>query len=519
MRHKLLFFSVLLELVLCGGAAIAWGGHTDAAHAASPTPTVITTVPVGSRPVDESDSLPRAVALTTTATANALLPSGGPTTLVKASVFAKKTSTGSQAVTGVGFKPKLLILFGVAKTSDGITGGFQYGFGASDGSTSEAIGGWSWDARGGSGSDTDRRDASKAITFVTTVGGIVAEAGLTSFDTDGFTLNWTTNNVAAWVIYYLAIGGGAEYQVRNFTATAGQNSYTHVGFKPDLLLLFGAPSAFGPLESSFGFADGNGNQFAMSGASQNSGTNPTNTARYQRTDKCFASLDPVSTIHVEAEASLVSMDSLGFTLNWTGSSQTIVSVAIRGISAKVGSISPGWPGGDIATTGAGFQPKGALFAGFNSTTSTSVVANNRITLGVADTDRNQGSIWVGDRDNVSADTQTDQATCDHKCYIYTDAGVPAANGAVLKSWDSDGFTLTWDYSAVMGEEVGYLLIGDYPSGTVAPVGGIAEPPEATLGGASGNAVPLPMVAGLLGVAGAMLAGALGAWRVYSVRRR
>lgn len=530
MRHKLLLFSVLLRLVLCGGAAIAWSGHTDAAHAASPTPTVIATVPVGSRPVDESDSWPRAVALTETATASTLLPSGGPTTLVKTGVFAKRSGTGSQSVTGVGFRPKLLILFGAKRTGDGFEGEGEFAFGATDGATGYSIGSHlrANDYPPYTGCDTDRAQRPKAITYVQTIGAIQAEADLASFDADGFTLNWTTNDASNWDVHYLAIAGDhivsniAQFDTLN--NSSGNKSYTHVGFKPDLLLLFGTPSSHGDEIVALGFVDSLGTQFALSGASHNSGANPSNTARYQRTDKCFAALEPhANPLHVESEAEFVSMDPSGFTLNWTtpaGASQSIISVAIKGVQAKVGALTSPSSSGDQAITGAGFLPQGALFVGFNKAASVSVEDGNRLTVGVADNLCGVGSVWYGDTDNESW-YHADMATYDHFCYLSADVYQPTAplSSAIVKSWDADGFSLSWTIGSDSLQQVGYLLIGDYPSGPVAPVGGIAEPPEATLGGASGNAVPLPMVAGLLGVAGAMLAGALGAWRVYSVRRR
>jgi hypothetical protein len=378
------------------------------------------------------------------------------------------------------------------------------------------------------GADTDRAQRPKAITYVQTIGAITAEADLTSFDADGFTLNWTTNNTVGWDIHYLAIAGDnvvcdvAEFDALN--NSPGNKSYTHVGFKPELLLLFGTPSWHGDEIIGFGFVDADGNQFAMSGASHNTGLTPSNTARYQRTDKCFAALEPNAVpLHVESEAQLVSMDTLGFTLDWTtaaGESQTIISVAIKGVQAKVGALTSPASSGDQAITGVGFSPRGALLAGFNKAASASVEDSNRLSMGVADTNRDVGSIWGGDTDNEEY-YQADQATYDHFCYFSSDAYQPTAprSSAIVKSWDADGFSLSWTIGSDSLQQVGYLLIGDYPSGPVAPVGGIAEPPEATLGGASGDSVPLPMVAGLLGVAGAMLAGALGAWRAYSVRRR
>jgi hypothetical protein len=401
-------------------------------------------------------------------------------THIKAGSFAKRTSAGHQAVNGLGFRPKLLILFGVANTSDGFAPGYQYGFGASDGTNSHSVAGWSWDARGSLGSDTDRRQAPKAITFVGTVASVEAEADLISFDNDGFTLDWTTNNSKAWIIHYLAIGGHSiEARVSSFGAlndSPGVRSYDHVGFRPDLLLLFGAPSRWGPLVSSLGFVDSDGNQFAMGLASRNSGATPTDTARYQRRDRCFVSLDPQG-IHVESEAVFVSMDALGFTLDWTTAAvfpQALVSVAIGGISARVGAITEETTSGDVAYTGVGFQPRGALFAGYNRMASTEIEDHNRFALGVAGHEGNGASIWVGDTDNVFADTVTDQGTSGSACYFSADKGSPtsAEMSAQLKSWNADGFTLAWSGSSLTRGQIGYFVLGEPLLAD--PVGGIAE---------------------------------------------
>lgn len=414
-------------------------------------------------------------------------------TRVKTGVFAKRTSTGSQQITGIGFKPKLLLLYGVAKTADGFTDGFRFGFGASymNGETpvDKAIAGWSADARSTYGSDTDKYVADKAIAFFTVAypGGTPTakydEADLTTLDDDGFTLNWTTvDNAVAWVIHYVAIAGDdVECQVAAFDALntiTGEKTYTHVNFKPELLLLFSAPNPqYGGFQNhAFGFADGDLNQFAMCGASEDSGQNPTNTARYQRTTKCFASLHSTwieAPDHVESEASLVSMEDTGFKLNWSTAAaytQTLISVAIRGIQAKVGAFNAPGDAADHSYTGVGFKPRGALFAGFNKAASTSIEAHNRFSIGAADTPRSVGAIYLGDTDNISDDTHTNQATDDGYCYLDADYDDPAAAKAtaLVKTWDADGFTLTWGgIYPYPTPQVGYLLLGDYaPAGDI-----------------------------------------------------
>ena len=55
---------------------------------------------------------------------------------------------------------------------------------------------------------TSRRLANKALTIVDYSQGTVAEADLSSWNSTGFTLNWTTNTASTGhVVHYLAIGG------------------------------------------------------------------------------------------------------------------------------------------------------------------------------------------------------------------------------------------------------------------------------------------------------------------------
>jgi hypothetical protein len=226
-------------------------------------------------------------------------------------------------------------------------------------------------------------------------------------------------------------------------------------------------------------------------------------------------------MHLESEASFVSMDDTGFTLNWTTAavlSQTLFSVAIRGVEAKVGSITEEMYGGDKAYTGAGFCPRGALFAGFNLPASTTIQDHNRFSLGVAGLDGNGASIWVGDTDNVSSDTKTDQYTNDSRCYVGANKDSPASLdvNATLKSWDADGFTLAWAGYAPAPSQVGYLLLGDRdPS---AAVGGIAEaPPSDSEALADRHGSSAPDALALVGLAaGGALVIVAGGW--YARRR-
>jgi hypothetical protein len=112
----------------------------------------------------------------------------------KVGTFTSPASTGSFAVTGVGFKPKGLIIFsGLSSNSTTATSMF----GAAD-STSQ------FSVFATSNSTSFRRAIATSILNVisTTDGSTSAAASLSSFDSDGFTLNFTT--AAASTFYYMA---------------------------------------------------------------------------------------------------------------------------------------------------------------------------------------------------------------------------------------------------------------------------------------------------------------------------
>lgn len=115
------------------------------------------------------------------------------------------SAAGALAVTGVGFKPKLVYFFSVRGPSSGADQALNVMIGAANSSTSEAV-------SEGYVSDT----AGAATGGVTTTASIIIRAGasattiteqadFTSMDTDGFTLNVSTFTSARDILY-VAIG-------------------------------------------------------------------------------------------------------------------------------------------------------------------------------------------------------------------------------------------------------------------------------------------------------------------------
>ena len=124
--------------------------------------------------------------------------------------FNKKTSAGTQPVPlgDVDFVPNGLMLFSRNQTTNSnVTSNADFSIGAASGATNRG-------AVGVSGPDgaialsPDRRTlTNKIFTHINGTGGtLVNEADLTSFDNEGFTLNWTNADANANEILYWAVG-------------------------------------------------------------------------------------------------------------------------------------------------------------------------------------------------------------------------------------------------------------------------------------------------------------------------
>jgi hypothetical protein len=115
----------------------------------------------------------------------------------KVGSFTSASGTGNQSVTGVGFKPRLVILF----LGRGSASLFRWSLGAFT-STDQ----WSY---GGDSSDTDSGglaalSTSSCYSEVSNTGVVVDQASVTSMDSDGFTINWTTISAGSRSVGYIA---------------------------------------------------------------------------------------------------------------------------------------------------------------------------------------------------------------------------------------------------------------------------------------------------------------------------
>jgi hypothetical protein len=375
---------------------------------------------------------------------------------VKKGVFACNTSTGNQSVTGVGFQPKAIILWGVKLTSNNTfeSGDNAFWFGAGTSATQRwVIAGAADD--GVTTSNTGRYMASNEIIRVLASGTPTTDAiaDLVSFDADGFTINWSVAPSSAWKCHYLALGGDSIINAKSGVAQANPGTTTQitgVGFQPSFVVTasnrFVANANSSTQSFGLGFASGTAtNAQAVIWNRSRDGQTTTNNISYQAEGYVFAV--PADTAAAHAwRGSLASFDADGFTISWNVSQvtpQDFVYIALQGGSYRViTETQRTGTTGTKSTTGVGFNPRGALFASWGRTASSSI-DNSQARLTVSASDgTNEGGFWWQSAANVTT-TDLDQKSFTDKALLLATQPSTTDAEAEVASFTADGFTLNW----------------------------------------------------------------------------
>jgi hypothetical protein len=153
--------------------------------------------------------------------------------------FAKKTSTGSQSVSGVEFEGDLVLFF--TQSSETITGkqngnDATFGTGAATDNSNQWANFFESDNGQGTPNTCSEQSTADCIVILDGGGNVVGRAQFTSFGADGFTLNWSVADANAYRVGFVVLKGG-QYKVGSFsqTSTTGSDvsqSVTDVGFQP-----------------------------------------------------------------------------------------------------------------------------------------------------------------------------------------------------------------------------------------------------------------------------------------------
>jgi hypothetical protein len=376
----------------------------------------------------------------------------------EAGTFTLNTGTGNQTVSlsdGT-LTPKALILWTTRQTADGITTDaiFFIGFGTS--STARAtFGGTSQDAQATSVADRTCDNDKILQTRAVNGGAVQEELDLVSFGAGQFVVNVTVAGTAINV-HYLALGGSdlTNANVVEFTNTAGTGTQdvTGVGFQPDFVMLLGGEHIAGDetrnsLTLGLGFATAT--QQATVGWYAVDGAVTTNTERCQRTDGCLAWPNGSAAFRFFYTFSQFLSD--GFQVTKTTNPATgrfFWALCLKGGQYQVGSDTQKTSTAGTKATTTTFQPTGVLLASFCRESTTSVVAESRMSFGAASSASARAASWNGDTDNL-ADSETDRAMEQDQCLLIADSGSPAgyAAAADLSGFNATDFTLDWDDGA------------------------------------------------------------------------
>lgn len=394
--------------------------------------------------------------------------------------FAKSTCTSgtseggcNQAVTGVGFQPKALIVFLTQQTATGFAVNNNMTVGIATESAQFSVSQWSVDAAATMNTGYGR--SSDEVVNVRDSGGPDIAGEIQSFDTDGFTIKWTTNVASAYIIHYIAVGGSdiTDTAAGTFNTRTSAGSQTVVGpdFQPDFLFVLAGRESFSNTDArlSIGMADGT-NQYALTVESEAAVGNATSFRHQSSGDIISIITDSGGTQRILAD--LTAFTSTGFTINVstnsTATAMPIYYLALKGGRHAVGAFNQ--PASGTSSPTPGFQPRGVMLASFNTTTNASITTTSSLSIGGASANPSslgsldtEGGIWGDDR-NGEADANTNMSTYDTKSIRL--ATSPAGGGAAttnaeadLQSFDTTGFTLNWTTADATAREIVYWAAG------------------------------------------------------------
>lgn len=386
----------------------------------------------------------------------------------KAGTFACDTDTGAQSVTGVGFEPKLVVVFGNSATAVDTVGTVnRWSFGAASAANAQnAIMGAS--DNGAATMVTGRGLKTDALIYLPATGTPTDDgiAALTGFTADGFDLDWSDAPAAASIMHYLALGGSdvSNVKVGNFVASTstGVQSVTDPGFRPGVVIFFWTgQTAAGSTDNhsvSFGAAT---NTDSWSWSLHDEDTPTTSNVRLDLSTTTCLIRQAATTI--DASATFAGMTDTGFDINWSdapAAASLISYIAIKGPAAKVGTYAGATSDITVNHTGVGFTPR-SLFVTSVMRVATGAVntADFRPAWGVASGASAEGHIAQVSEDNAGT-SNVRQVTDDDKLFaVLTNAGA-RSNIQDLQGFTSDGFDIAYT-SSVSAIIMPYVAFGDH----------------------------------------------------------
>lgn len=411
----------------------------------------------------------------------------------------------TQTITGVGFQPKLVILWGSGRTGTTDAAGVEtirQFFGASNGTEQFVLAtrinngaATTSSARAQDPGDTAMVHSDDALTTTPT------DHRVSSFNSDGFVVTVTQQTTSrAARVHYLAIGGDEILNTKigafELLTGTGSQSVTGVGFQPDFVLLahLGLQDTVAQVTQptsliSIGMAGSVGGQGVVQSESR-SGQAASTGLSYHNDAEIWAHTNNTVAGNVGGRASFTSFDLDGFTLNRIDSMGADIGtfyIAIRGGNHRVGSLTTRTDSNPIVTSGLGIQvPKAVMFLSAvraESALDTSTV-NATLSIGAATSATERVASVTKD---VFGQDPTVTATAQEHDAVYINLDNSGAVAALMdfSSFGSDSFTTVMDDPEATTGMVLYWAIGEdsAPTGpTISSAGSWVDSVEFTVSG-------------------------------------
>lgn len=240
--------------------------------------------------------------------------------------FAQPTTTGAANVTTVGFQPDAVLFFQTASNTasppSGLNVNSRLRIATGVSSSSRQASGAR--ASHGTTASTVHNQITSAVISVTSGGSttIIDNADYTGSLSNGFSLNWTVNQAAANIHFFVAIKGcGIKIGVDTQKTSTGTKATTGLGFQPKAIFLVSQNAAASAAVGndwafSLGAASGATDRFTIWSGDKNA-ANPCQTNVLLDRAAVLRMVNAGSSVTTTAVADLSSLDSNGFTLNWT----------------------------------------------------------------------------------------------------------------------------------------------------------------------------------------------------------
>jgi len=396
--------------------------------------------------------------------------------------FAANTSTGNQSITGVGFQPKAVFFWGNKQTADGNATDAELFIGAATSSTQR----WAlWQAAHNTSGTSNAhrirenaacieiRDLPSVPTNASTANG---RADFVSFDSDGFTINWSDAPTAAYIIHYAVWGGtditNAKAGIFSSATSSGNQTVTDPGFQPGFVLL-AQISNTGELVANdtdvvhaqliLGLAAGGGS-YTLAAQTENNRTVFDN-YRYQSSSRFYTTVDNQADVDA---ATFVGFTSTGWTMNWSTvpAGDPVHYLALAGGQYAVGTYTTQTVTGTLnAVTSLSFDPVGMLNFSTFSTNSTHT-AEAYYMIGGASSASARGVVENSSLENQNLNQRLDRT----RVYSYLTAGAtPTLNGDIdfvdFAPTSGKGFRLNQTDADPSAQQVGYVAFGSAPAAT------------------------------------------------------